>query len=100
MVAYLVEILKAGGVPEADIATLDDKSERALIVRIPGREEGRPILFSAHMDVVDARPEDDERGSAQVMKPRSREANAPRPGTARSICDSSRPYQRSSVAAY
>jgi carboxypeptidase PM20D1 len=61
MVAYLVEVLKAGGVPEADISTLDEAGERALIVRIPGRKPGRPILFSAHMDVVDARPEEWQR---------------------------------------
>lgn len=61
MVAYLIDVLKAGGVPETDIATLDEAGERALIVRIPGQKPGRPILFSAHMDVVDARPEDWER---------------------------------------
>ena len=58
MVGYLVDVLKAGGVPETDIATLDVEGEQALIVRIPGRKSGRPILFSAHMDVVDARPEE------------------------------------------
>ena len=61
MVAYLSETLKAGGVPESDIATLDEAGERAMIVRIPGRKPGRPILFSAHMDVVDARREEWER---------------------------------------
>lgn len=61
MVAYLVGVLKAGGVPESDIATLDHGDERALIVRVPGRKQGRPILFSAHMDVVDARREEWER---------------------------------------
>jgi acetylornithine deacetylase/succinyl-diaminopimelate desuccinylase-like protein len=31
----------------------------AMLVRIPGRDaKAKPILFSAHMDVVDARPED------------------------------------------
>jgi acetylornithine deacetylase/succinyl-diaminopimelate desuccinylase-like protein len=29
-----------------------------MIVRLPGSGQGRPIVFSAHMDVVDARPED------------------------------------------
>lgn len=58
MVSYLVDELKAGGVPDADIATLDVDGERALIVRLPGRKSGRPILFSAHMDVVDARSEE------------------------------------------
>ncbi len=35
-----------------------------------------------------------------AMKPRSRAANAPSPGTAASICVSSSPNQRSNVAAY
>ena len=68
MVAYLVEVLKAGGVPEADIATLDEEGERALIVRLPGREQGRPVLFSAHMDVVDARREEWERSPFELIE--------------------------------
>ena len=68
MVAYLVETLQAGGVPEADIATLDEAGERAMIVRIPGRKPGRPILFSAHMDVVDARPEEWERDPFKLIE--------------------------------
>ena len=68
MVAYLVEVLKAGGVPEADIATLDLEGERALIVRLPGREPGRPILLSAHMDVVDARREEWERSPFELIE--------------------------------
>jgi acetylornithine deacetylase/succinyl-diaminopimelate desuccinylase-like protein len=58
MADYLVDVLKTGGVPETDITTLDVDGERAMIVRMPGRKSGRPILFSAHMDVVDARPEE------------------------------------------
>ena len=68
MVAYLVEVLKAGGVPDADIATLDQDGERALIVRLPGRGQGRPILFSAHMDVVDARREEWERSPFDLVE--------------------------------
>jgi acetylornithine deacetylase/succinyl-diaminopimelate desuccinylase-like protein len=68
MVAYLVEVLKAGGVPEADIATLDDEGERALIVRLPGGKQGRAILFSAHMDVVDARREEWERSPFELIE--------------------------------
>ncbi len=56
MTAYLVEVLKMGGVPESDITTLEAADATALIVRMPGQKQGRPILFSAHMDVVDARP--------------------------------------------
>ena len=68
MVAYLVEELKAGGVPDADIATLDKEGERALIVRLPGRGQGRPVLFSAHMDVVDARREEWERSPFELIE--------------------------------
>jgi carboxypeptidase PM20D1 len=68
MAAYLVAVLKAGGVPEEDIATLDQEGERALIVRLPGRQQGPPILFSAHMDVVDARREEWERSPFELIE--------------------------------
>jgi acetylornithine deacetylase/succinyl-diaminopimelate desuccinylase-like protein len=68
MVAYLVEVLKAGGVPATDIATIDEEGERALIVRLSGRKPGRPILFSAHMDVVDARREEWERSPFELIE--------------------------------
>ncbi|HKU14037.1 MAG TPA: M20/M25/M40 family metallo-hydrolase [Steroidobacteraceae bacterium] len=68
MVAYLTETLKAGAVPDADIATLDEGDTRALLVRLPGRKPGRPILFSAHMDVVDARPEEWERDPFKLIE--------------------------------
>lgn len=59
MVRYLTGILEAGGVAKADIAVLPDKETAALIVRVPGRDRAaKPVLFSAHMDVVDARRED------------------------------------------
>ena len=61
MVAYLTGVLKAGGVPEADINAMDSGDTSILIVRIPGKTAGKPILFSAHMDVVDALPKDWER---------------------------------------
>jgi carboxypeptidase PM20D1 len=68
MVAYLVEVLKAGGVPEADIATLEAEGEQALIVRLTGGKQGRPILFSAHMDVVDARRDEWERNPFELLE--------------------------------
>lgn len=58
MAAYLTEVLKAGGVPATDIATLTAGEATAMLVRMPGHAGGKPILFSAHMDVVDARPEE------------------------------------------
>jgi acetylornithine deacetylase/succinyl-diaminopimelate desuccinylase-like protein len=61
LVDYLKGVLLEGGVPPADIATFDHDEAKAMIVRLPGRGEGRPILFSAHMDVVDARPEEWQR---------------------------------------
>lgn len=68
MVAYLAEVLRKAGVPDSDIVTLDHGEARAMIVRVPGRERGQPILFSAHMDVVDARPEDWERSPFQLIE--------------------------------
>jgi len=60
MASYLADTLKAGGVPATDIVTLPLDETVAMIVRLPAatRTAKRPILFSAHMDVVDARPED------------------------------------------
>jgi acetylornithine deacetylase/succinyl-diaminopimelate desuccinylase-like protein len=48
--------------------TLDSGEARAMIVRVPGQGRGRPILFSAHMDVVDARPEDWERSPFTLLE--------------------------------
>jgi acetylornithine deacetylase/succinyl-diaminopimelate desuccinylase-like protein len=56
---YLAETLRAGGVPAGDIVMLPHEDTVGMLVRIAGRDpNARPILFSAHMDVVDARPED------------------------------------------
>jgi acetylornithine deacetylase/succinyl-diaminopimelate desuccinylase-like protein len=68
MVAYLKDVLAKAGVPDSDIATLDHGEARAMIVRVPGRERGRPILFSAHMDIVDARPEEWQRNPFELIE--------------------------------
>jgi carboxypeptidase PM20D1 len=68
MVAYLKDVLTKAGIPASDITTLDHGEARSMIVRVPGRERGRPILFSAHMDVVDARPEEWERNPFQLIE--------------------------------
>lgn len=68
MVAYLMDVLTKAGVPASDITTLDAGEARAMLVRVPGQERGRPILFSAHMDVVDARPEDWERSPFTLLE--------------------------------
>lgn len=62
MARYIEETLRAGGVPAGDILLLPHGETAALLVRLPGSDASvRPILFSGHMDVVDARPEDWER---------------------------------------
>ncbi len=62
MTDYIVETLRAAGVPESDIVRLPHDETVGLLVRLPGRDAtARPLLFSGHMDVVDARPEDWER---------------------------------------
>ena len=59
MADYIAATLRDGGVPAEDVVVLPHEQTAALIVRIPGRDAAaRPILFSGHMDVVDARPED------------------------------------------
>lgn len=66
---YVATTLRAGGVPAEDIAVLPHEETAAVIVRIPGRDSSaRPIMFSGHMDVVDARPEDWERSPFTLVE--------------------------------
>ncbi|WP_286830353.1 MULTISPECIES: M20/M25/M40 family metallo-hydrolase [Kordiimonas] len=60
---YLAAEFKAAGFDEADIHIKDMGETAALIVRYRGDGSSgkKPILLSAHMDVVDAHPEDWER---------------------------------------
>lgn len=69
MAEYLSRTLQAGGVPAEDIAMLPSGETVAMLVRIPGRDaKVRPILFSAHMDVVDARREDWQRDPFKLVE--------------------------------
>lgn len=69
MVGYLEQVLRAGGVPANQITRLPSGETVAMLVRIPGTEAGaKPILFSAHMDVVDARPEDWKRDPYKLIE--------------------------------
>lgn len=69
MAAYLAETLRAGGVDEANMQIVPHKETALLLVRVPGRDaKARPILFSGHMDVVDARPEDWERDPFRLVE--------------------------------
>ena len=60
MAAYLASELKKAGFKEEDIHILPKDETAALVVRYRGDGSAgkKPILFLAHMDVVDARPED------------------------------------------
>jgi len=69
MANYIAETLRAGGVPAEDIQILPHEETVAMLVRVPGRDAAaRPILFSGHMDVVDARPEDWERNPFELIE--------------------------------
>jgi acetylornithine deacetylase/succinyl-diaminopimelate desuccinylase-like protein len=69
MVRYLTETLRAGGVSDENIVTLPRDETMALLVRVPGTDAAaRPLLFSAHMDVVDARPEDWQRSPFTLIE--------------------------------
>ena len=69
MAAWIADYLRAAGVPDADIVTIPSGENVAMLVRIPGSDAtARPILFSAHMDVVDARPEDWQRSPFTLVE--------------------------------
>lgn len=69
MADYIVKQLRAAGVPAEDIVELPLGETKALIVRVPGSNAAaRPILFSAHMDVVDALPEDWKRNPFKLVE--------------------------------
>ena len=59
MAAYLAGLFREAGFPEGDIHVLPLGETASLVVRYRGDgSSGRPILFTAHMDVVPARTED------------------------------------------
>src|SRR5688572_5175992 len=69
MTAYLEQVLRAGGVAADQIVKLPSGEAVAMLVRIPGTDaKAEPVLFSAHMDVVDARPEDWQRDPYKLIE--------------------------------
>jgi acetylornithine deacetylase/succinyl-diaminopimelate desuccinylase-like protein len=69
MVSYLEGVLREGGVPAGNIAKLPKGETVGMLVRVPGTDRNaKPVLFSAHMDVVDARPEDWKRDPYKLIE--------------------------------
>ena len=69
MVAYLEGVLSEGGISADNIAKLPKAETVGMLVRVPGTDRNaKPILFSAHMDVVDARPEDWKRDPYKLIE--------------------------------
>jgi acetylornithine deacetylase/succinyl-diaminopimelate desuccinylase-like protein len=69
MVTYLEGVLREGGVSADNIAKLPKGETVGMLVRVPGTDQNaKPILFSAHMDVVDARPEDWKRDPYKLIE--------------------------------
>ncbi len=69
MVSYLETVLRDGGVSADNIAKLPKGETVGMLIRIPGSDPtAKPILFSAHMDVVDARPEDWKRDPYKLIE--------------------------------
>src|SRR5260370_10402373 len=51
--------LVAAGIPAADVQVLAPAPRKGnLVARLRGRSSSKPILFLAHLDVVEARPAD------------------------------------------
>jgi acetylornithine deacetylase/succinyl-diaminopimelate desuccinylase-like protein len=62
MARYLADRFRAGGFAAADIEIVPHGETASLIVRYRGQDRSAPpILFLAHMDVVEAKPADWER---------------------------------------
>jgi acetylornithine deacetylase/succinyl-diaminopimelate desuccinylase-like protein len=69
MVSYLEGVLSEAGIPAGNIAKVTKGETVGMLVRIPGTDaSSKPILFSAHMDVVDARPEDWKRDPYKLIE--------------------------------
>jgi acetylornithine deacetylase/succinyl-diaminopimelate desuccinylase-like protein len=69
MAGYLESVLREGGISAENIAKLPNGETVGMLVRVPGSNaNSKPILFSAHMDVVDARPEDWKRDPYKLIE--------------------------------
>ena len=69
MAKYLVGKFQAGGFPAEDIEILPHGETASLIVRYRGADRtAKPILFLAHMDVVEANPADWQRNPFTLIE--------------------------------
>ena len=69
MIAYLEGVLREAGIPADNIVKLPKAETAGMLVRVPGTDpKAKPVLFSAHMDVVDARPEDWKRNPYKLIE--------------------------------
>ena len=69
MASYLERVLRDGGISADKIVKLPKGETVGMLVRVPGTDpKAKPILFSAHMDVVDARPEDWKRDPYKLIE--------------------------------
>ena len=70
MATLLAEQFRAGGFPAEDVHLLPVDDTAALVVRFRGTANSslKPILFMAHMDVVDALPKDWERDPFTLLE--------------------------------
>lgn len=75
LAAYLAEQFRTGGFPEEDVhvlpfTTSEGEETASLVVRYRGDGSSgeRPVLLLAHMDVVDALPQDWERNPFVLME--------------------------------
>ncbi len=65
---YFADKLKAGGFPAADVQVIRVGETAALIARIHGTDNGKPIVATGHMDVVPANPKDWQRDPFKMVQ--------------------------------
>lgn len=65
---YFAEKLEAGGFPAADVQVIPVGETAALIARIHGTGNGKPVVVTGHMDVVPANPKDWQRDPFKMVE--------------------------------
>lgn len=65
---YFAGKLRAGGFPAADVQVIPVGETAALIARIHGTGNGKPVVATGHMDVVPANPKDWQRDPFKMVE--------------------------------